>query len=116
MLPATGAGAADDEDQIRQSLEEMYQELLTVREEINHLREEERDVSRPERRAKRAHQLYEEAVFELEKRHTPVARAKARAMQIIDRAGRGKSWGDRGMRPSIARVIPLPPRRFVSTR
>jgi len=83
VLPAADTGGPDDEDQIRQSLEEMYQELLTVREEINHLREEDRDVSRPERRAKRAHQLYEEAVFELEKRHTPVARAKARAMQIM---------------------------------
>jgi hypothetical protein len=83
VLPATETGETNSSDQIRQSLEEMYQELLTVREEINHLREQDRDVSRPERRARRAHQLYEEAVFELEKRHAPAARARARAMQIM---------------------------------
>jgi len=83
MLTPTEAGGSDDEDRIRHSLEEMHQELLTVREEIEHLREQDRDVARTERRAKRAHQLYEEAIFALNKKHTQIARAKARAMQVM---------------------------------
>lgn len=81
--PPTGREGPDEGEEIRQILEEVYQELLTVREEIKNLREEGMEVSRPERRAKRAHKIYEEAVFDLEKGRTQVARAKARAMQIM---------------------------------
>ncbi|TAJ44763.1 hypothetical protein [Methanofollis fontis] len=80
------------EDLIRITLSDIHLELLSVQEEIEHLRSRGKDVSTPERRALRAETLYHEAKSDLGDGHVQAAMAKTIAIQVmVEKAEAGLS-------------------------